>query len=133
MFISHYHVSRKTIIFILIAVRLLTVKTFNQERLDLGIYKAVGFNTFRLRNSLSLRFMLASFVGIIFGVILSLLFSNQLLGLMLSNLGMNKMDTSNTFIDYLLLFVIGLLVTYLGAYIASRRIKTISTRELVVE
>ena len=122
-----------TIIFILIAVRLLTVKTFNQERLDLGIYKAVGFNTFRLRNSLSLRFMLASFVGIIFGVILSLLFSNQLLGLMLSNLGMNKMDTSNTFIDYLLLFVIGLLVTYIGAYIASRRIKTISTRELVVE
>ena len=121
------------IIFILIAVRLITVKTFNQERLDLGIYKAVGFNTFSLRNSLSLRFMLASIIGIIFGIILSLLFSNQLLGLMLSSLGMNNMYTNNTFIDYLLLIIIGLIVTYASAFIASRRIKTIATRELVVE
>ena len=121
------------VIFALIAVRLLTVKTFNQERLDLGIYKAVGFNSFNLRNTMSLRFMLASLIGIILGIILSLFFSNPLLGLMLSNLGLNNMNTSNTFLDYLLVILVGGAVAYLGAFIASRRIKRISSRELVVE
>jgi hypothetical protein len=46
---------------------------------------------------------------------------------------MNNMYTNNTFIDYLLLIIIGLIVTYASAFIASRRIKTIATRELVVE
>ena len=121
------------IIFTLISVRLLTVKTFNQERLDLGIYKAVGFNTFNLRNTMSLRFMIASIIGIICGIILSILLSNQVLGLMLTNLGMNNMKTNNTLLDYTLLIVLGSIVSYIGAYIASRRIRRISTRELVVE
>ena len=121
------------VIFALVAIRLLTVKAFNQERLDLGIYKAVGFNSFNLRNTMSLRFMLASIVGIVLGIILSLLFSNSLLGLMLTNIGMNNMQTYNTFLDYFLVILIGGIVTYLGAFIASRRIKKISSRELVLE
>lgn len=121
------------IIFTLVAIRLMTIKTFNQERLDLGIYKAVGFNSFNLRNTMALRFTLASIIGIILGIILSLLLSNQILGLMLSNLGMNVMNTNNTFLDYLLVIVIGSIVSYIGAFIASRRIKKISSRELVVE
>ena len=121
------------VIFALVSVRLLTVKTFNQERLDLGIYKAQGFNVFNLRNTMSLRFMIASILGIIIGIILSLLFSNQLLGLMLSNLGMNIMNSTNSILDYILVIVLGAIVAYIGAFIASRRIKRISTRELVVE
>ena len=121
------------VIFALVSVRLLTVKTFNQERLDLGIYKAQGFNVFNLRNTMSLRFMIASILGIIIGIILSLLFSNQLLGLMLSNLGMNIMNSTNSILDYILVIVLGAIVAYIGAFIASRRIKKISTRELVVE
>ena len=121
------------VIFALVSVRLLTVKTFNQERLDLGIYKSQGFNVFNLRNTMSLRFMIASILGIIIGIILSLLFSNQLLGLMLSNLGMNIMNSTNSILDYILVIVLGAIVAYIGAFIASRRIKRISTRELVVE
>jgi len=121
------------VIFALVSVRLLTVKTFNQERLDLGIYKSQGFNVFNLRNTMSLRFMIASIIGIIIGIILSLLFSNQLLGLMLSNLGMNIMNSTNSILDYILVIVLGAIVAYIGAFIASRRIKRISTRELVVE
>jgi ABC-type antimicrobial peptide transport system permease subunit len=77
--------------------------------------------------------MIASILGIIIGIILSLLFSNQLLGLMLSNLGMNIMNSTNSFLDYILVIVLGAIVAYIGAFIASRRIKRISTRELVVE
>ena len=121
------------IVFSLIAIRLLTVKTFNQERLDLGIYKAVGFNTNNLRNTMAIRFTIASTIGVLLGIVLSILFSNQLLGLMLSNLGLNNMKSNNTILDYLLIILGGILVTYFGAYISSRRIKKISTRELVVE
>jgi ABC-type antimicrobial peptide transport system permease subunit len=77
--------------------------------------------------------MIASIIGIICGIILSLLLSNQVLGLMLTNLGMNNMKTNNTLLDYTLLIVLGSIVSYIGAYIASRRIRRISTRELVVE
>lgn len=59
--------------------------------------------------------------------------STSIIGLMLSNLGMNNMTCTNSFLDYVLVIVIGSIVAYIGAFIASRRIKRISTRELVVE
>ena len=99
----------------------------------MGIYKAVGFNTNNLRNTMAIRFTIASTIGILLGIVLSILFSNQLLGLMLSNLGLNNMRSNNTILDYLLIILGGILVTYFGAFISSRRIKKISTRELVVE
>ena len=120
-------------IFALITVRLITVKAFNQERLDLGIYKANGFSVFSLRNTMALRFMFASFLGIILGIILSIFLSNPILGLMLSDLGMSRVRIDNRIIDYILVISIGLVVTYLGSFVASRRIKRVSTRELVSE
>ena len=120
-------------IFALITVRLKTVKAFNQERLDLGIYKANGFSVFKLRNTMALRFMIASLLGIILGIILSIFLSNPTLGLMLHDLGMSRVRIDNTLLDYTLVILIGLVVTYLGSFIASRRIKRVSTRELVSE
>lgn len=120
-------------VFALITVRLITVKAFNQERLDLGIYKANGFSVFKLRNTMAIRFMLASFLGVILGIILSIFLSNPILGLMLHDLGMSRVRIDNKLIDYILVIVIGLFVTYLASFIASRRIKRVSTRELVSE
>ena len=119
--------------FALITVRLITVKAFNQERLDLGIYKANGFSVFKLRNTMAIRFMLASFLGVIFGILLSILLSNSILGLMLHDLGMSRVRIDNKLLDYILVIVIGLFVTYIGSFIACRRIKRVSTRELVSE
>ena len=120
-------------IFALITVRLTTVKAFNQERLDLGIYKANGFKTSSLRNQMALRFMIASLIGIGLGIILTICFSNQILGLMLYQLGMNRFRMDNKLIDYLVVIFAGAIVTYAGAFIASRRIKKVSIRELVIE
>ena len=120
-------------IFSLITVRLITVKSFNQERLDLGIYKANGFSVFSLRNTMALRFMFASLLGIIIGIILSIFLSNPTLGLMLKDLGMSRVRIDNRVIDYILVILVGLLTTYIGSFIASRRIKKVAIRELVVE
>ena len=46
---------------------------------------------------------------------------------------MNRVRIDNRVLDYILVISIGLVVTYLGSFIASRRIKRVSTRELVSE
>ena len=82
---------------------------------------------------MALRFMIASLIGIGLGIILTICFSNQILGLMLYQLGMNRFRMDNKLIDYLVVIFAGAIVTYAGAFIASRRIKKVSIRELVIE
>jgi hypothetical protein len=52
---------------------------------------------------------------------------------MLYQLGMTKVQMNNKLIDFVIVILAGGVITYLGAYIASRRIKRVSIRELVVE
>ncbi len=121
------------VIFSLVTIRLLTVKTFIQERIDLGIYKANGFRTRTLRHSMALRFVIASALGLLIGMVLAILFANDILGMLLYQMGLVKIKVDNKVIDYILVIFGGMILAYLGAYIASRRIKKVSIRELVVE
>lgn len=120
-------------IFALVTIRLITVKSFIQERIDLGIYKANGFNTFKLRNTMALRFMIVAFLGIVLGCIMSMFLSDIMLGYLLNSLGLGRINSPNKFTNMLIVTLGGMLIVYLSAYIASRRIKKVSIRELVVE
>ena len=120
-------------IFALVTIRLITVKSFIQERIDLGIFKANGFNTFKLRNTMALRFMIVAFIGLVLGCIMSMFLSGFILGLLLDSLGLGRINVANKFINMLIVVLGGMFIVYLSAYIASRRIKKVSIRELVVE
>ena len=120
-------------IFALVTIRLITVKSFIQERIDLGIYKANGFNTFKLRNTMAIRFMIVAFIGLVIGCIMSMFLSGFFLGLLLNSLGLGRINVPDKFINMLIVVLGGMLIVYLSAYIASRRIKRVSIRELVVE
>ena len=120
-------------IFALVTIRLITVKSFMQERIDLGIFKANGFNTFKLRNTMAIRFMMVAFIGLVVGCIMSMFFSGSLLGLLLSSLGLGRINCPDKITNMLIVVLGGMLIVYLSAYIASRRIKKVSIRELVVE
>ncbi|MCR5462455.1 MAG: ABC transporter permease [bacterium] len=120
-------------IFALVTIRLITVKSFIQERIDLGIYKANGFNTFKLRNAMAIRFMIVAFLGIVLGCIMSMFLSDIMLGYLLNSLGLGRINSPNKFTNMLIVTLGGILIVYLSAYIASRRIKKVSIRELVVE
>ena len=120
-------------IFALVTIRLITVKSFIQERIDLGIYKANGFNTFKLRNTMAIRFMIVAFLGIVLGCIMSMFLSDIMLGYLLNSLGLGRINSPNKFTNMLIVTLGGMVIVYLSAYIASRRIKKVSIRELVVE
>ena len=120
-------------IFALVTIRLITVKSFIQERIDLGIYKANGFDTFKLRNTMAIRFMIVAFLGIVLGCIMSMFLSDIMLGYLLNSLGLGRINSPNKFTNMLIVTLGGMLIVYLSAYIASRRIKKVSIRELVVE
>ena len=120
-------------IFALVTIRLITVKSFIQERIDLGIYKANGFNTFKLRNTMAIRFMIVAFFGLAIGCLMSCFLSDVMLGYLLSSLGLGRINCPNKFTNMLIVILGGMLIVYLSAFIASRRIKKVSIRELVVE
>ena len=120
-------------IFALVTIRLITVKSFIQERIDLGIYKANGFNTFKLRNTMAIRFMIVAFLGLAIGCVMSCFLSDVMLGYLLSSLGLGRINCPNKFTNMLIVILGGMLIVYLSAFIASRRIKKVSIRELVVE
>ena len=120
-------------VFALVTIRLITVKSFIQERIDLGIYKANGFNTFKLRNTMALRFMIVAFFGLVLGCVMSMFLSGFFLGLLLNSLGLGRINVPDKFTNMLIVVLGGMVIVYLSAYIASRRIKKVSIRELVVE
>lgn len=120
-------------IFALVTVRMVCTKAFLQERTDIGIYKAIGFTSKKLRISFGLRFLTISFIGSAIGVIISLLFSAKVLGLGLSMIGLSHLPTQFNAVTVTVPVAMLLVCFFVFAYLASGKIKKVAVRELVVE
>ena len=59
-------------IFALVVVSMICSKTFVREKIDIGIYKAMGFTSRNLRLQFAVRFLIVAIFGIIIGTTLSL-------------------------------------------------------------
>ena len=64
---------------------------------------------------------------------MSMFLSDIMLGYLLNSLGLGRINIPNKFTNMLIVILGGMLIVYLSAFIASRRIKKVSIRELVVE
>ncbi|MBR5938541.1 MAG: FtsX-like permease family protein [Clostridiales bacterium] len=128
-----YTIYALSIIFVLVVVSMICSKSFAQERRDLGIYKAIGFTSGKLRLLFALRFLIIAVIGSALGIVLSILFSNQTLSTVLRSVGVSnfisKYRTETILIPVLLL----LGCFFLFAYLASRKVKKVEIRELVIE
>ena len=62
-------------------------RTFVREKIDIGIYKALGFTSRNLRLQFAVRFLIVAFFGIIIGTMLSHTLSEKLLSYMLRSMG----------------------------------------------
>ena len=95
--------------------------------------RATGFSVRRVRRQFALRFMIISLVSSVFGVILSRLYSDDLMEAIFSLFGIPHVE-----LEYGLMFFIKPIVIFsicylvLG-YIASRKVKKLSSRELITE
>lgn len=122
-----------SIVFAFVVVRMVCVKTFIQERRDIGIYKALGFTSDRLRRGFGIRFLIVAILGSVIGTILSLLLSAKVLSAVLSMVGLSRivLDYSLTAV---LIPVIAISISFfVFAYITSYKIKKVEVRELVIE
>ncbi|MGN1417398.1 MAG: FtsX-like permease family protein [Oscillospiraceae bacterium] len=120
-------------LFALVAVHMVCSKAFLRERRDSGIYKAMGFTSDRLRLCFALRFLVISVIGGAAGTILSMLFSDKLLSLLLKNIGISCFEASLSFFAAIAPVLVICLCFFVFAYFSSGKIRKVEIRELVSE
>lgn len=122
-----------SLVFSFVTVRMVVSKAFVRERTDIGIYKAIGFTSGRLRLSFAVRFALLSLVGAGIGAGLSGLFSEKTLSAMLRLAGFSRVICN---FDVPALLVPAAFITaavFVFAYATSRKVRRVEVRELIVE
>ncbi len=122
-----------SILFAFVVVRMICTKSFIQERTDIGIYKAMGFTSNRLRISFAIRFLIVALFGAGIGVVLSVLFSARMMSLLLSLIGLTQVVLEYTMLSLLVPTVAICMSFFVFAYLAAGKIKRVEVRELVVE
>lgn len=121
-------------IIIIAFVTLLIMKvTVHGERTELGIYKAVGFNSLKLRFELSLRFLLVCFTGSIFGIVLEAVSGSALLSSALGFVGIAKIDLHFSIQSSIIAGVTITVLAIASAFIASSSTKSVTAYSLISE
>lgn len=108
-------------------------KAFVQERTDIGIYKATGFQTSGLQAQFALRFLIVSMIGSAAGGILSYFFSEKILGILLRSIGITNFTASMRFSSFAMPIIVTCSCFLIFSYLVSGRIKKVKIRELVTE
>lgn len=122
-----------SILFSLIVVHMVCSKMFTQERVDIGIYKAVGFQTPGLRRQFAFRFLSVSVLGAAAGGILSCLFSGKMLGVLLRGIGITSFNAKIGFSSFAMPATVICSSFFVFSYLVSGKIKKVKIRELVTE
>ena len=122
-----------SILFAFVVVRMVCTKTFVQERRDIGIYKAIGFTTRKLRLGFGIRFFIIAVLGSILGAILSVLFSAKVLGAVFSLIGLSRVTLEYSFLAVFIPTVAIALSFFLFAYLVSSKIRKVEIKELIIE
>ena len=122
-----------SVIFALVVVSMICSKTFVREKIDIGIYKALGFTSRNLRLQFAVRFLIVAFFGIIIGTVLSLTLSEKILSYMLRSMGIVNFVIDYRFITVFLPIAAVALCYFLFAYIAAGKTRRVEVRSLITE
>ncbi|MBR6874279.1 MAG: FtsX-like permease family protein [Ruminococcus sp.] len=120
-------------IFAFVAVIMVCSKAFTQERTDLGIYKAIGFTSGRLRRQFAVRFFIIALFGSALGALAGMFWSDDLLNVIFSMFGINKLYPDSTPLTYLGAAGFVVASVTLFALLVSRKVRKVGVRELIVE
>lgn len=122
-----------TFLFALITVIMVCTKVFIQERTDIGIAHAIGFSTTKIRFQFAARFAIVCMISAVFGVILARLYSDDILTLIFSLFGIHRIQMDYNSLSFIIPAVAAVICYMVFGYLASRKVKKVSTRELVTE
>jgi uncharacterized protein YoxC len=107
-------------------------KAFLQERKDIGIYKSLGFTSTKLRLQFAVRFLIVSLIGSAFGAVLSVLFTQPILTATFRILGVSVFNAQFTVMSFVIPILIVAVSFFVFSFFASRKIKKVEIKELVV-
>lgn len=122
-----------SLVFAFVVVRMVCTRSFLQERTDIGVLKAIGFTSGKLRLGFAFRFAFVALLGSGIGILCSVLFSEKLLGVLLSVIGLNNVvfDFSVAAVAVPILVITGSFFVF--AYLTANKVKWVEVRELVTE
>lgn len=120
-----------SLLFSLIVVQMVCAKAFIQERLDIGIFKAIGFTAEKLRLQFAVRFLVAAAFGSCLGAALSYAFSAKILSRLLYGVGITSFYTEFHAVTVFVPIAVICTGFFVFAYLLSRRIRQVEVRELV--
>lgn len=107
--------------------------TIYGETRELGIYKALGFSSSRLRFQLALRFVLITVLGGIIGVTLQTFSGAKLFSYVLQFAGISRFSIDFNFLYALLPVILITTLALLSSYISSINTKNVSAYKLINE
>lgn len=116
-----------------LAVSLITGRMFTAERQDLGVYRALGFTSNRLRRQFALRFFIVALLGCLLGATAAAASGGWLMSRLFGMFGVTRfvLDTNPLMVAAL---TVGLALVFLAAaFVSARKIKRVDVRELVAE
>lgn len=122
-----------SIVFSFFAVMMVCGRTFLHERQDIGVYKALGFTTKNLRLQFAVRFVFVALIGSLLGMVLSMLFNDGMIGILLKNIGVSGFVSQYTVATFLIPTLLMCLCFFVFSYFASRKVKSVSVKELITE
>lgn len=120
-------------IMIIVIMMMLIKNQLVRQKLDLGIYKGLGYTNRELMLQVTLSLMPAALVGVIGGTILAILASPTILSGAFSVIGVTHMIIEVNAVEVILLGVCIMGFSFITAMLSTYRIKEISAYELLVE
>ena len=120
-------------VFALVVVSMVCSKTFVREKIDIGIYKAMGFTAGNLRMQFAVRFLIVAFFGILIGTTMSLTISEKMLSFMLRSMGIVRFVIDYRFLTVFLPIIAVSLSYFVFAYLVAGKTKKVEVRNLITE
>ena len=122
-----------TFVFALVTVVMVCAKSFVQERTDIGISKAIGFKVRSIRMQFAARFAILSLISGVFAIVLARFLAHKVLELVFGMFGIYHLELEYGWDAFVIPVIVFMVVYMIFGYIVSRKVKKVSTRELIIE
>ncbi len=122
-----------SIVFSVVVVYMFCCKAFIRERRDIGIFKALGFTSLKLRLQFAFRFSIVAVIGSVIGVALAAVFSGKLLSSILRLIGISSFKVIFNIRTFMVPTAVICICFFMFSLWATKKIKKVEVKELVVE
>lgn len=122
-----------SVIFILVVIIMTGNKIFYKEQHDIGIEKAIGFPSGKLRVAFALRFVFVAAAGSLAGIVLSGFLTDPLVGSILKFTGVSQFSSEISLAAAIVPALVVMAIFFAFAYLASRKIKRVTPVVLMTE